>query len=127
MFSVLVLNHNSGFGRALGPNVSTTPIMAMGCWQCLPLSVVQLKGKHCRKPHCFNGIVDTFRLGCSSWLDKLPRVPKDSDGSKEGKLSDAINHSSKSCKRLLQNRLYSQKENASRSRLICNFTVFLPD
>ena len=24
------------------------------CWQCLPLSVVQLKGKHCRKPHCRN-------------------------------------------------------------------------
>ena len=36
--------------------------MAMGCRQCLPLSVVQLKGKHCRKPHCRNGIVDTFEL-----------------------------------------------------------------
>ena len=36
----------------LCPNVSTTPITAMGCWQSLPLSVVQLKGKHCRKPHC---------------------------------------------------------------------------
>ena len=34
---------------AAGPNVSTTPITAMGCRQCLPLSVVQLKGKHCRK------------------------------------------------------------------------------
>ena len=32
----------------------------MGCWQCLPLSVVQLKGKHRRKPHCHNGVVDTF-------------------------------------------------------------------
>ena len=42
------------------PNVSTTPIMAMGCRQCLSLSVVQLKGKHCRKPHCRNGVVDTF-------------------------------------------------------------------
>ena len=31
------------------PNVSTTPITAMVCRQCLPLSVVQLKGKHCRK------------------------------------------------------------------------------
>jgi hypothetical protein len=41
-------------------NVSTTPITAMGCRQCLPLSVVQLKGKHCRKPHCRNGVVDTF-------------------------------------------------------------------
>ena len=41
-------------------NVSKTPIMAMGCRQCLPLSVVQLKGKHCRKTHCCNGVVDTF-------------------------------------------------------------------
>ena len=24
-------------------------LTAMGCRQCLPLSVVQLKGKHCRK------------------------------------------------------------------------------
>ena len=44
-----------------GPNVSTTPITAMGCRQCLPLYVVQLKGKHCR-----NGVVDTFRPGVSS-------------------------------------------------------------
>ena len=42
-------------------NVSTTPITAMGCRQCLPLSVVQLKGKHCQKLHCHNGIVDMFR------------------------------------------------------------------
>ena len=35
--------------------------MAMGCWQCLSLIVVQLKGKHCWKPHCRNGVVDTFR------------------------------------------------------------------
>ena len=41
-------------------NVSTTPITAMGYRQCLTLSVVQLKGKHCRKPHCRNGVVDTF-------------------------------------------------------------------
>ena len=33
---------------------------AMGCRQCVLLSVVQLKGKHCRKPHCSNGVVDTF-------------------------------------------------------------------
>ena len=43
------------------PNVPTTPIMAMGCKQCLPLSIVQLKGKHYRKPHCRNGVVDMFR------------------------------------------------------------------
>ena len=41
-------------------NVSTTPITAMGCQQCLPIGVVQLKGKHCWKPHCHNGVVDTF-------------------------------------------------------------------
>ena len=40
-------------------NISTTLITAMGCWQCLNLSDVQLKGKHCRKPHCCNGVVDT--------------------------------------------------------------------
>ena len=32
----------------------------MGCRQCSPLSVVQLKGKHCQKTHCRNGVVDTF-------------------------------------------------------------------
>ena len=36
----------------LCPNISTTPITAMGCQQGLPLSVVQLKGKHCQKFHC---------------------------------------------------------------------------
>jgi hypothetical protein len=45
------------------PNVSITPITAMGFRQCLPLTVVQLKDKHCRKPHCRNGAVDTFGLG----------------------------------------------------------------
>ena len=41
-------------------NVSTTPVTATGCQQCLLLSVVQLKDKHCRKPHCRNGVVGTF-------------------------------------------------------------------
>jgi hypothetical protein len=45
-----------------GWNVSTTPITAMGCRQCLPLTIVQLNDKHCRKPHCRNWVVDTFRL-----------------------------------------------------------------
>ena len=30
----------------------------MGYRQCLPLSVVQLKSKHCQKPHSRNGVVD---------------------------------------------------------------------
>ena len=47
-------------GNTQGSNVSTTPITEMGCRQCLPLGVVQLKGKHCQKPHCRNGVVDTF-------------------------------------------------------------------
>ena len=52
-------------------NVSTTPITAMGCRQCLPLSVVQLKGKHCRKLHCRNGVVDTFGQSGSHQAIKL--------------------------------------------------------
>ena len=32
----------------------------MGCRQCLLINVAQLKGKHCRKPHCCDGVVDTF-------------------------------------------------------------------
>ena len=69
MFLWLVANLKQGviyfIKQALPPNisagsVSTTPITAMGWRQCLPLSVVQLKGKHCRKPHCRNGVVDTF-------------------------------------------------------------------
>ena len=55
-----MLVHRSGEKMELGLNVSTVPITAMGCQQCLPLSVVQLKGTHCRKPHCRNGVVDTF-------------------------------------------------------------------
>ena len=57
------------------PNVSTTPIMAMGCQECLPVSVVQLKGKHCRKPYCHNGVVDTFGqyLNCQNCLLMLFR------------------------------------------------------
>ena len=54
------------------PNVSTTPITAMGCWQCSPLSVVQLKGKHCRKPNCRNGVIDMFGHWGSSWKPNNP-------------------------------------------------------
>ena len=39
-----------------GQAVSTTPFTATGCQQCLPLSVVQLKGKHCQNTHCRNGV-----------------------------------------------------------------------
>ena len=46
----------------VSPNVSTTPITAMGCRQCLSLSVVQLKGKHCRHPIAVMGVVNTFGL-----------------------------------------------------------------
>ena len=35
--------------RVYSPNVSTIPITAMGCQQCIPFSVVKLKGKHCQK------------------------------------------------------------------------------
>ena len=46
--------------------------MAIGCRQCLPLSIVQLKGKHCRKPHCRNGVVDTFEHEVISVFPSLP-------------------------------------------------------
>ena len=46
----------------------------MGCWRCLPLSVAQLKGKHCRKPHCHNGVVDT--LGCCFILSSFLLVSR---------------------------------------------------
>ena len=36
--------------NSLSLNGSATPIRIMGCRQYLPLSVVQLKDKHCRKP-----------------------------------------------------------------------------
>ena len=37
-----------------------TPITAIGCRQHLPLSVFQLKDKHCQRPHCRNGVVHRF-------------------------------------------------------------------
>ena len=48
---------------------STPPIMAMGWRQCLPLSVVQLKGKHCQKPNCRNGVVDIVPINPGSFGD----------------------------------------------------------
>ena len=41
-------------------NDSAWTDLQLPLWQCLPLTVVQLKGKHCRKPHCHNGVVDMF-------------------------------------------------------------------
>ena len=55
----IYLYHSTEIAKARphSPNISTTPITAKGCQQCLPLSVVQLTGK----PHCRNGVVDMFR------------------------------------------------------------------
>ena len=47
----------SSFCKKAGPKVSTTPITKMGCQQCLSISVVQLKGKHCQIPHYRNEVV----------------------------------------------------------------------
>ena len=38
------------------PNVSITPIMAMGCRQCLPF-----RDKHCQHPIAVMGVIDTFK------------------------------------------------------------------
>ena len=48
-FSQILSSHHS-------PNVSTTPITAMGCQQCLPLSVVQLKVNIAQKPIAIMGL-----------------------------------------------------------------------
>ena len=59
----LILTHEASepnWRYCAGLNASTTPITAMGCQQCLSLSVVQLKGKHCPNPHFHNGVVDTL-------------------------------------------------------------------
>ena len=45
---------------SLPERIYTSPTMAMECQQFLPLSVVQLKHKHCQEPHCRNGVVDTI-------------------------------------------------------------------
>ena len=50
---------------------------SMGCRQCLPLSVVHLKGKHCRKPHCRNGVVNTFRHDVCNSDFNWPKLKKD--------------------------------------------------
>ena len=60
------------FNRPYGHQIKKTLPCEMGCRKCLPLSVVQLKGKHCWKPHCLNGVVDMFGHCClgsqDSWL-----------------------------------------------------------
>ena len=58
-----IFGHLNSLGKKQSPNISATPITAMGCRQCLSLSVVQLKGKYWEKPHCGNRVVDTFRHG----------------------------------------------------------------
>ena len=47
------------------PNLSTTPITAIGYKQCLTLSVVQLKSEHYRNPHSLKQpiIVATVKNG----------------------------------------------------------------
>ena len=40
--------------------ICESSLTVMGCWQCSPLILVELKGKHCGKLHCHNGVVDTF-------------------------------------------------------------------
>ena len=52
----------------------------MGCWQCLPLSVVQLKGKHCQKPHCGMTFNDHQMTVWWHWDECLMMVWSTSDG-----------------------------------------------
>ena len=59
--SVIIKSTNWKPPSTYSPNWSTTSITTMGCRQCLPPGVVQLNGKHCRKFHCRNVVVDMFR------------------------------------------------------------------
>ena len=52
----------------------------MGCQQCLPLSVVQLKGKHCRKLQCRDGVVDTFGQNLKALHPAPPALGSDGPG-----------------------------------------------
>ena len=45
---------------SLGPNESTTPLRQWSFRQCLSFSWTTLRGKHFRKLHCRNGVVDMF-------------------------------------------------------------------
>ena len=45
-------------GYIFCPKACANPIVAMERWQCLPLSVVQLKGKHCQYPIPIMGVAD---------------------------------------------------------------------
>ena len=56
------------FTDAHGPNISTTLITAMRCWQCLYLIVDQVKGKHYKILIAVMGVVDTFGHGPTNRL-----------------------------------------------------------
>ena len=53
----------------LSPNVPTTTTRNVYLF-----SVVQLKGKHCQKPHCHNGVVDMFGPTLSLTLGAFEHV-----------------------------------------------------
>jgi hypothetical protein len=56
------ISENQYAQTLLAPAYLLLPLRQWGAGNvyCLPLSVVQLKGKHCKKNHCRNGVVDTF-------------------------------------------------------------------
>ena len=65
-FFVVVMQKTSVYFHDEGGHCAGTylqlPLQQWGAGNVYPFSVVQLKGKHCRKPHCRNGVVDTFGL-----------------------------------------------------------------
>ena len=63
----------------------------MACQQYLPLSVVQLKGKHCRKPHCCNGVLDMFGHGLEGSGDVVCLGGHRSQGDLEGPVVWEVN------------------------------------
>ena len=68
--------------KRLCGNIFTTPITAMRCRNVyLTLfSVVHLKGKHCKKKHCRNWVVNTFGLcALNRYIQRLDQPTKQGD------------------------------------------------
>ena len=66
----LFFSPSSLFDHYFMKQITARTYLQLPLRQCLPLSVVQRKGKHCRKSHCRNRVVDTFGQGQikSEWI-----------------------------------------------------------
>ena len=65
--NLTIFENTSSRVLMLIPKRTYNPITAMGCRQCLPLNVVQLKGKRCQKLHCRNELFERCVLKLTIW------------------------------------------------------------